>query len=163
MSKTAAPLVLVLGSFLALMLALSPTPLRAEESKKGAADSVFTQRKGGRMAAKGKLAKPAPIRLGRGIAGTAKPRITDWFGRAAVSGQVDVVNTTDKKLHAGVTFVLYDKDGAVLAATSQNQDLDPKEETIWGGFVVQLPKGQLARIASYEYVWYEDSKPIGAR
>ena len=159
----ARPLLLPL-CLVALTVALfaADTRLRADEKGKAPAD-VFSERKGGAIAAKGKLARPAAITVGRGIRGTAKPHVTTWFGRLAVSGQIDVENPGDTALHAGVTFVVYDKAGAVLAATSQNQKLDPKEKTIWGGFVLQLPKAQLARVARYEYIWYEDTKPIGAR
>jgi hypothetical protein len=40
---------------------------------------------------------------------------------------------------------------------------DPKESATRGGFVIWLPAAQRNRIASYRYVWYEDTQVIGTR
>lgn len=152
----------LLGGVALFALSNAHAEEEAKEEKKDATpaktEGVFVQRKSTKLDG-----DKARLELGRTIKGVAKPRLTDWFGGTAVSGQVHVSNPTDKEVFTSVSFVVYDKDGKVLGATSQSMSADPKEETIWGGFLVQLPKAQLAKIASVEYVWYEDSQEIGKR
>ena len=103
------------------------------------------------------------VKLGKEIAGTGKISITDWFGAKAVSGQVNVENKADRKIFTSVSLILFDKDGNPLGCAAQSMDADPKEKTIWGGFVIKLPNEQLKQVRSYTYLWYEDDKPIGQR
>ncbi len=146
----------------ALLLVPFAREVRSEDAKtkrkapfvQNATDSIKL-REGHRNATK--------VKLGRDISGEGRIYITDWFGAKAVSGQVAVENKTDKKLYTSVSFILLDKAGVPLACAAQAMDIDPKESTNWGGFVVKLPAAQLARVASYRYIWYEDTQAIGTR
>ena len=108
-------------------------------------------------------AKPIEVKLGKNLTATGKISITDWFGAKVVSGQVDVENKTDEKIYTSVSLILFDKDGTPLGCASQGMDADPKEKTIWGGFIIKLPHEQLAQVRSWTYLWYEDDRPIGTR
>ena len=103
------------------------------------------------------------VNLGKDLTATGKLSIIDWFGAQAVSGQVDVENTTSRTIYTAVSLILFDKDGKPLGCAAQSMDADPKEKTVWGGFVIQLPQAQLQQVHSYSYIWYEDDRPIGKR
>jgi len=136
---------------------------RSEDDKtKAKGGAPFVQVASGKAKLK-EGAKAITVTLGKDIAGTGKISITDWFGAKAVSGQVNVENKTDRKLHTAVSLILFDKDGNALGCASQGMDADPKEKTTWGGFVIKMPNAQLAKVRSYSYIWYEDDRPIGQR
>lgn len=132
------------------------------KGKRGKGSAPFVQIASGKAKLK-EGGKAIKVTLGKDIAGTGKISITDWFGAKAVSGQVNIENKADRKIHTAVSLILFDKDGKPLGCASQNMDADPKEATIWGGFVIKLPNDQLAKVRSYTYIWYEDDRPIGQR
>ena len=139
--------------------------VHSEDKKKDEAKSKgpFIQVASGRAKLQKGHKKAIQVELGKDIEAVGKISITDWFGAQAVSGQVNVENKTDRKIHTSVGLILFDKDGNPLGCANQGMDADPKEKTVWGGFVIKLPNEQLRKVHSYTYLWYEDDRPIGKR
>lgn len=109
------------------------------------------------------FSKAPKAKLGKRLRAVARPHRIDWFGAPAISGQIDVENPSDREIHTSIHFILFDAEGTPLGCASQSMRIEPGKETTWGGFVVKLPAAQVERIASWTYVWYEDTQAIGSR
>lgn len=134
-----------------------------DKAKKAKGGEPFVQVVSGRARPKTGHRNAIEVKLGKDLEATGKISITDWFGAQAVSGQVKVENKTGHKIYTAVSLILFDKDGKPLGCAAQSMDADPKEKTVWGGFVIKLPQAQLKQVRSYSYIWYEDDRPIGKR
>ena len=154
---------LVALAVLAVALAADDAGAGDDKAKEGKGGEPFVQVASGRARLKTGHRNAIEVELGKDLDATGKISITDWFGVQAVSGQVDVENKTNHKIHTAVSLILFDKDGKPLGCAAQSMDADPKEKTTWGGFVIKLPQAQLAQVRSYSYIWYEDDRPIGKR
>ena len=148
--------VLLLGAL------LLTAPVRAEpEAEK--ADKPFTRVVKGEKDLPTSFSDALELKLGDRLEATTKLHITDWFGSKAISGQVDVKNPTEEEIHFSYHLAFFDKDGVLLGAANQTMSMDPGEETIVGGALIQLPKKALEAVKRYQIVWYEDDKEIGKR
>jgi hypothetical protein len=160
---SALTLLLALGFGLVLFAGEVYPDDKKDAPKKEDRGEVFVQIATGKAKLSTSFRKAIQVKLGRDIAGIGKLHLIEMFGKVSVSGQVEVENKTDQKVYTAVSLIVFDKAGEPLGAVAQNMNMDPKESTTWGGFVIKLPAAQRKRIASYRYIWYEDTQVIGTR
>ena len=103
------------------------------------------------------------VTVGDKVKGTTKIHVTDWFGGHAISGQVDVENSTDETIYFGYHLAFFDAEGGLVGCASQSLDVEPNDSVIVGGAVIKLPPAAIEKIARYQIVWYEDTQDIGKR
>ena len=164
--KTATLTVLLLFAF-ALGLAFAPTLALGEDEptpEPAKAEGPHVTLKQGDVTLKqGFRAEHTTVALGDKLKGSASLEIRDWFGGKAITGQLDVENPTDASVFLSYTLAFFDKDGGLVGCATQNMEIEAGESTSIGGAVILVPVAKLAKVTSYQIVYYEDGQAIGKR
>ncbi len=160
MSRLAFTLSLLLPALLLSAIAVAP-PAQSKGKKND--NEPFTRVIAEKIKLTDKFSKAEEVELGNELGAVAKLHITEWFDTMAISGQVDVENTTDHEIFTSYHLAFFDKKDNLLGCASQTLSFDPGEETMIGGALIQMPAAQLEKVAKYRITWYEDTVKIGSR
>ena len=135
----------------------------SETTVRTADDKPTRTVKTGKIVLKEGFSRATVVEVGQKFKATSKLYITEFFGKKLVSAQLDIENPTKEKLSGALHVVFFDKKNNVMGCTAQEGTLEPGEKTSFGSLLARIPYGDIKKIASYQIVFYEDTKEIGSR
>ena len=134
----------------AIVLISSPAVFAVDIETKSGAIQFSGPKKDGIKLSIGKKIKFSPelkqITVGKGNA-------------VSVGGEAE--NTTDQKIFYSYHIAFLDKDKNVIGCHAYNLWFDPGKKKGHIGTFIGLPPEQIAKIASYTLIFYEDDEQIG--
>ena len=109
--------------------------------------------------------KVVKIKFGKVLKGETSWRVGEFFDKTTVFAGVTIKNPTDKPVHFRYYVAFFDKEGKLIGCAGQgsfgDDGLAAGEESQLGSCLVELPKGAIKLITSYQLVFYESDKPVG--
>lgn len=101
-----------------------------------------------------------------GLALQAKFRIDDFFDRQTVHANAEVTNKTDQTLHFQYYIAFFDADGQLVGCAREgsfgDKGIAAGESASTGTCLIHLDPADIAKIKTFQAVFYVSDKPVGA-
>ena len=126
------------------------------------AESARADSKSGEVKFTAPKKESVKVSLGDKLKIDAEFKMIEVGAQAAVSVGAKVKNTTDVRMYYSYNVAFLDKDKNLIGCQNFSLSVDPGKGGQAGTFI-QLPRDQIAKIASYTVAFHESDQQIGMK